>query len=362
MNIGILSMQKILNYGSFLQAFSLKKQMEKRGHTVFFIDIEPGRQVVPQPANHKGTVRSRLDKYFMKRIENYMLIKRMKQIHIDDYETYLDTKKQLPVGEKYQVAIIGSDEVFNATVPSRWGVSSQLFGNIPYADHIITYAASCGQTTFDSATHYGIVEELREAMKRIEMVSVRDGNTYQFVCDMMNREAHIHLDPVFLTDFDEYIPPVKWKRPYLLVYAYGNRISNEDEIRAIKEYASAHHLDILCVGMQQRWCKHNIAANAFQLLGYVKNAACIVTDTFHGTVFSIKYNKQFAVFIRESNENKLLDLLERLGLAARAVNDVSILSSKLDATIDYLRVNQTIEDYATRAGLYLDAALKLGEN
>jgi hypothetical protein len=62
------------------------------------------------------------------------------------------------------------------------------------------------------------------------------------------------------------------------------------------------------------------------------------------------------------NENKLIDLLERLGLAARAVNNVSKLSPALDTTIDYLRVNQTIEDYATRAGLYLDAALKLGEN
>ena len=114
--------------------------------------------------------------------------------------------------------------------------------------------------------------------------------------------------------------------------------------------------------MQQRWCRNNIAANAFQLLGYVKNASCIVTDTFHGTVFSIKYNKKFAVFIRESNENKLFDLLKRLGLTDRAVNNVSMLSSTLDATINYLIVNQTIEDYATRAGLYLDAALKLGEN
>ena len=55
-----------------------------------------------------------------------------------------------------------------------------------------------------------------------------------------------------------------------------------------------------------------IEANPFELLSYFCYADYIITDTFHGAVLSIKYSKQFAVWIRDSNKQKLGDLLERL--------------------------------------------------
>ena len=63
MNIGILSMQKILNYGSFLQALSLKMQLEARGHSVYFIDIAPGRQIVHPERASASSLLSKFDTY-----------------------------------------------------------------------------------------------------------------------------------------------------------------------------------------------------------------------------------------------------------------------------------------------------------
>ena len=355
MNVGILSMQKIHNYGSFLQALSLKLQIESRGHNVYFVDILPGRQIVsPISVAGASSILSKFDKYFFKRIENYLLSKKMDKIHVADYERFLETEKTLPAGEKFDLVIIGSDEVFNATAPSGWGFSTQLFGNVDNAERVVTYAASCGSTTFESARECGIVDDLHGAMKNLSHISVRDANTADFVEKILGQKPQLHVDPVLISDFDAFLPPTPKRKPYLLVYAYGNRICDEKEISAIKQYARKKHLEILCVGMQQRWCKHNISASAFELLSYVKGAACIVTDTFHGTVFSVKYNKRFVSIIRESNQNKLGGLLDQLGLGARCVKDMDRLESIMDAEIDYDRVNEILAGEKQKAYDYLD--------
>ncbi len=355
MKVGIISMQKIHNYGSFLQALSLKMQMEARGHDVYFIDILPGKQIATlDTAPVMKSTLAKFDKYFFKRIENYLLFKKMATIHISDYTTYLETDKKLPEGEKFDLVIIGSDEVFNATTPSPWGFSTQLFGNVENAKKVVTYAASCGHTSYESALEYNITDEIAESMKNLKAVSVRDKNTFDFVEKITGKEPVINVDPVFISDYDKFIPTVSRKKPYLLVYAYANRINDEGEIKAIKDYAKKNNLEILCVGMQQRWCKNNISASAFELLGYVKNAECIVTDTFHGTVFSIKFNKKFAVLIRESNRNKLGGLLNHFGLMERSVPSPEKLEAVMEKPIDFKVVNEKIKEERQRSYDYLD--------
>lgn len=362
MNIGILSMQKIHNYGSFLQALSLKLQLESRGHNVYFIDILPGRQIVSAERNYtaKKSVLSKFDKYFWKRIENYFFFKKMARIHISDYETYLETAKKLPEKERFDLVIIGSDEVFNATTPSPWGFTQQLFGKIPHADKVVTYAASCGHTTFEDAEKYGITEELREAMQGLSQISVRDQNTECFTIKVSGKQPLLHVDPVFISNFDHFIPPLPKRKPFMLIYAYGNRICDEKEIATIKSYAKKHHLDIVSVGMQQRWCKHNISASAFDLLAYVKAADCIVTDTFHGTVFSIKYNKRFVSLIRESNRNKLGYLLRHFALEFRNVEKIETFANVMDTVVDYTEVNKIIRAEQERSYAYLDMVIRKG--
>lgn len=357
MKIGILSMQKILNYGSFLQALSLKMQFEQRGHEVFFIDIEPGKKIVDVPQN-KINLLSKFDRYVFKRVENYFFSKKMRKIHIDDYTKYLEVNKKLNAGEKFDLVVIGSDEVFNATQPSSWGFTTQLFGNVKNAKKVVTYAASCGYTTFESIEKYGITSEIADALNNLSSISVRDYNTYEFVKKTIGKEPLIHVDPVFISDYDKYIPNIKTKKPYVLIYAYPNRISDEKEIAAIKEFAKKEKLDILCIGMQQRWCSNIKPATAFELLGYFKNADYVITDTFHGTVFSIKYNKKFGVLIRDSNRNKLGGLLNQFGLLDRSINDVKDISSVMSSPIDYKTVNLRIDEEKEKAYSYLNEISK----
>lgn len=98
------------------------------------------------------------------------------------------------------------------------------------------------------------------------------------------------------------------------------------------------------MGGYHDFCDEYINASPFELLEYVKHADYIITDTFHGTIFSIINHKPFVSLIREShngvygNKEKLTDLLSRLELTERGISNSADLFEIIDQPIDYNRV------------------------
>lgn len=356
MKIGILSMQRIHNYGSFLQAFSLKKNLERLGHDVGFIDIEEGIHIYniekPSKLNKINYFFKKFDRYFFSRLKHKLFYEKMELVFEEEIQKYL-LKNNLKT-EKYDVAIIGSDEVFNCLNPSPWGFSDQLLGKISNAKHVVTYAASCGSTNVDDIVKLGLKSKITENFSNIDFFSVRDEATANLVRNFSDKNPVIHLDPVFILDYDKYLPDIKIKKPYILVYAYNNRISDLKEIEAIKRFAKKYNLDILTVGMYQVWNDKNIVADAFELLQYVKQAEYIITDTFHGTVFSIKYAKQFGTLIRKSNANKLGGLLDIFNLRSRSIVDISELEKVLCTKYDKEEVSDCLKEKSIQSLSYLE--------
>ena len=138
--VGILSMQRVLNYGSFLQAYALKQLLLKNGaDEVCFIDIEPGRQL-PGFSNRKQVARCRK----ILRLIGYVLHgKLLLKIRDKRFAERLagSIAGCFPLlGLEYKTAklpdlvVIGSDEVFNCCQATGWGYTLQLYGDIPYAE------------------------------------------------------------------------------------------------------------------------------------------------------------------------------------------------------------------------------------
>ena len=350
MKIGILSMQEVPNYGSFLQAFSLKIIFEKRGYEVYFLSIEKGRQVVKYGSSENKRKKI-IDKYLFKKLFHYFFYNRMQKIHRADMINYLDIHKKT---DYYDAVVIGSDEVFNATTPSPWGFTKQLFGDIDECGIIVSYAASCGTTTYQKVKNLGIENDIKCSLSKMKMISVRDGNTFNFVTEIMKRKPQIHVDPVFLLNYDEYIPDITIKYQYILIYSYPNRIRTENEITAIQAFAKKKGCKIICVGMMQNWCSVNIVADAFALLQYFKKAKYVITDTFHGLVLSIKYNKNFAAFVRDSNKEKIVGLLNQFNMSDRTIHDPKEIESIMNKEPDYSSINSIIALEQKRSYQYFD--------
>lgn len=361
MKIGILSMQRIANYGSFLQAYGLKHMLEDLGGEVQFVDYHPGDTLVPADGG-KGFQRKifklletfSYDAPFNEKIK----FVKYKKNYAANYYPYLDLG-EMNYSPELDILVIGSDEVFNCVQNNtNVGFSPELFGVGNNAKKVITYAASFGNTTIEKLEKYGVKEKVVSWLKDIDAISVRDKNSGEIVRELTGEEPVYNLDPVLAydfvgrcTDIPESVPEEK----YMILYGYSGRFSKE-ECNKIKSYAKSKNLKIFCIGGVQDACDKFIDCTPFQVIAYFQHANCVITDTFHGTILSVITHKPFASVVRRTgygNSEKMTDLLERLGLEDRSIEDLFLMESKLDEAIDYNRVDNIVRNERNRSYEYL---------
>ena len=348
MKVGILSMQRVINYGSYLQSYALKGVLEELGNVVRFVDIKKGEQVFSEHKN--GEKKGKLDRYILKRVDHVIFGHRRKGMFEKIYFPQIGINDPIKESECDEL-VIGSDEVFNCCQSSPWGVSLQLLGKTDCP--CISYAASAGYSSAEKVEDAGYGDKICSAIQNFRAISVRDKNTKDFVEKISHRDSVYNLDPVMIYDWNRVVVPQKKYNGYILIYGYDNRIEDEEEINAIKQFAKSEDKKIYSFGVYQRWCDKNIMCSPLELIAYFDAADYVITDTFHGTVISIKRNKPFATLIRDSNKNKLTDLLERFGLEDRAVAKLSRLKSILKKEIDFTAANLVIEEETRKAKQYL---------
>lgn len=353
MKIAILSMQRVENHGSFLQSYALKNILEQQGHQVSFLDIKKGELLTLEEADEYHSENGKRNlKELVQRFRVKMKNRKQKEIFLKEQKEFLGLSDVYHYDEPCDAAVIGSDEVFNCTTNAKWGLSTQLFGEIPNARKVITYAASCGGTTYESIPEQ-YHEKIENALNQLTSLSVRDHNTKSFVEKYWKGRIYEHLDPVFMYDFCKEIKIPEISFPYILIYSYNNRIHKKEEIEVIKNFAKKRNLKTVGAGIFQYWCDYNIPAESFEVLGYFKKANYVVTDTFHGSVMSIKFNKDFTVLVRESNRNKLEDLLCKFCLEERCILRPSELEENAKSSIEYASVNKKIEEEQLKTLDYL---------
>lgn len=364
MNVGIMSMQRIINYGSFLQAYGLKKTIEKMGHSVQFVDYEIGPPLLSKNVVHKkkNKIIYGLKVVFSKKYRlaraNDMRQNEAFNIYynkfVSDWLPKLELTKQQNIKPELDVLVIGSDEVFNCTqAGENVGYSLQLFGKDNNAKKLISYAASFGSTTKDKLCMYNKYDEIGAYLQKFDAISVRDKNSHMLVSQLTGKTPIDNVDPVLVYDFKEEVNAKININNYVVVYAYSGRI-NEEEAKIIQEFAHSKGLKTLSIGVMQSFTDEYVCVDPFTMLSYIKNAEYVVTDTFHGTVFSIKYQIPFATIIRDSNKEKLTDLLEKFDLKDRRVNNIGELQSVILKPLYSDDIKEKLQSYREEALTYLN--------
>lgn len=358
MRIAILSMQRIVNFGSVLQAWSLRQMVQEvTGASADFLDIEDSPAL-----ESRGGALAAVDYHAPACYSQHILQKAKRRIItvLSGYNKKLIQKfmrEELRLDDKYAPrsydhVIVGSDEVFNHAA----GVRLQLHGDVKQASKVITYAASCGSAKAEYVCPED-VQTLRNAMSRFTAISVRDAGTASYVRHFYDGQICKHMDPVLMGSLHARKARRVWLKKYLLVYAYGQRIRTAEEIEAIRSFARKKGLKIVAMGGSQFWCDLYIPAAPMRMLDWFAHAEYVVTDTFHGTIFSVINQKKFAAIVRPSNENKLTCLLTDLSLAERQLKDLVLLESVLDKPVDYDTVNAILARERIKARAYLKELL-----
>ncbi len=330
--VGIMSMQRIINYGSYLQAYALKKMIESLGHNVEFIDFKFEKTVVPI---EKETMSCKLKRYIniFEMTKKLNFLNKYRKVFNNNYLPELGVMN-MNYNKDIDTLVIGSDEVFNCLQDYPIGFSRDLFGYGYEKSNVISYAASFGHTTLESLEKYNISNEISGLLKKFKSISVRDNNSKKIIEKLINVKPSIHLDPVLVYDFKERKKVKIDYKDYIIVYTYPGRLTKKEE-KYIKDFAKSKNKKIMAVGFYQKIADYNIIAHPLEVFSYFEKADYVITDTFHGVIFSIKAKTKFCVLVRNSNKNKIKDLLSRLFLTSREANSLDKIEKLYNENIDY---------------------------
>lgn len=321
MKVGILTWHKALNHGAVLQAYASQNVIKGMNETPIILDYR--RKVAKPSLIYKI-------KTFVRYLSNNMFSYRhcwktfdlqKEQIFEEFRQKYLLLGKMYSE-EKMDVAMVGSDMVFSLDQ----GYNPYMFGYGVNCNKLFSYAACAGGTSYGLTVKKGVCDEIRKGLDRFSSIGCRDIETIALVKQLVTNKSILeNIDPVLLYGFENEKnawDSGKWENhsKYLLVYSYHSHMDGKRETSAIIKYARNNGLKIVSCGYYHPWCDENINASPCEFIEMFKHASCIVTDTFHGTVFSIVMKKNFVSIIR-GNGYKLKDLLCKCHLENRIVNN-----------------------------------------
>lgn len=355
MKIGILTWYKSLNHGAVLQAYASQKFLESKGYASILLDYDRNTNAIE---NRKEKFIRRISSLNLNHLIMKLNLKKWNNEKRVKFDSFIN--ENLKCGKKYYLydnidkVMIGSDMVFDYFE----GYNPFMYGKDVHSKNIFSYAACFGYTTVDSFHNYKNKDEIVSYISKMAGVGYRDDNTNEILvkeCGIEN--ATKNIDPVLLYGFQNEKKEWNnngWKnKEYILVYSYQSNLNKKNEIKDIKKFAKEKNLKIISVGYNHPWCDQCINANPQEFVELFANANYIVTDTFHGLVFSIIFNKNFAVITR-NNSFKILDLLKELNI--RYDNNKGIYEKLLDCDsnfLDYDSINKKLNLLRKESEKYL---------
>ena len=344
--IGILTYHKANNLGAVLQAYALQHKLLQISQVdnVEIIDYDNGIFVEKIKNN---SIKSVFKNIYYK-IKNKGFTKfRQKYLNLSDSYT-LDTINKS--NDVYDIFITGSDQVWNLSCS---GNDYNYFLNFANKDKVkISYAASMGIYEFKEDER----KKLHEILNSFDMISIRENNSLrQF--DFIDKEIRVVPDPVFLlnkNEWEEIIPKRIIKQDYILVYLI------QDDINVMKNaerYAKENNLKLISNKKSIEFILNN---SPEKFLSWIKYAKCIFTNSFHGTAFSLIFEKDFysdIQLIGGKINNRIYDLLIDL-----CSEEHIIKNNKLTEKFDYTKTNKKIDELRQVGLKYLTDIMKGKEN
>lgn len=341
MLVAIFTIHEANNIGAYLQAHSLLTVVKQIGVESVYI----GKKV--QTDVHNSSIIAKVMKYLRAGDVKKLIFKSRSAA------VYQEIQSAFPIinmaaNSKLDCAIIGSDEVWNIR-SKNFTHYPAYFGHGINADKIIAYAPCGNGVTADD--FHNIMPD--EKFQNFSALSARDADTQQCVKTVSGKEVVKVVDPTMLIDdFGIEFPACPINEDFILVYSYG---IDDRCIPQIRQFAKQKAMPLISVGTYNSWCKRNVVANPWEFLGYLRAAKYVIVSTFHGTILSIKLNKQFACYA--GNSSKVKDILDFYHLQDRNVHQSDELTGLFDQPIDYNPVNQIIESSREASLAYLKNAM-----
>lgn len=325
----IITMHCPLNYGAILQTYALQTHIESLGLKVGVIDYRPEYIVCDQSLMYVGGEQYKRNIFTkwayrilkapskMGRKRKFALFAK-NELHLSpEYKKYEDIKDAELDADFF---FCGSDQIWN--VVSGAHIDPAFFLSFaPEGRKKISYAAS---------GNLPLTEEVKSItfsmINKIDCISMREDSTIASIQPYINKPIIHVCDPVFLLNAEEWRElykkhsTFKPKEKYVLVYPMGN--GEENTMKHASMCAKLLGLPLYKISASKRKdtrIDKLFNVNPYNFLALLDNASCVVTNSFHGTSFSLILGKQFWTCVAEGSNQRITSLLDKAGVLGRLI-------------------------------------------
>ncbi len=358
MNVGIITQPLVANYGGFLQNFAMQKALEEMGCTPITLDLEThlntsyvgylryiaslflknafkgSKQAY---ANYYQVRPNSFDEFVIKNIKTTSKLKKYSRDVIKDYN--LDC------------LLVGSDQVWR---PKFNVFPEDMFLAFAKEDRIrrVSYAASFGVDNWEFNPE--LTKTCCALAQKFDAISVRESSGISLCANYLNVKAEKVLDPTLLHDVQIYnelskeVPQVK--KQYVAVYALGLNDAAKAEIRRLAENEKME--------VEYFTSDAGFTLSVPEWVAMIRDASFVITDSFHGTAFSIIYNKNFYSITNNSRgASRFESILADFDLSDRLINSNRLELPDIETTINWESVNKKLEARKVQSKEFLYSAL-----
>ena len=371
--VGLVTCYFKNNYGSMLQAYATKKFLDNNGIENETINIDYNKDFkvgkrkyyASQITNFKfiknkmGMIKLKFQKKLNKELGKNIATRNKKYkeyrrvINLsrssNDYNDLTNQAKEL-----YTDVVVGSDQLW---LPVNVVSDYYTLNWVPDDINKISYATSFGFSSIPKKYN----DLYKKFLNRINHLSTREESGVKIIEDITGKDAKLVCDPTILLSKEDWKKEINeepvYNEKYILCYFLGNNIEHRKFAERLKEktgykIVSLNHSDEY-VKYSDTFCDYApFDVGPKEWINLIANAEYVCTDSFHGTVFSILFNKKFFDFRRHNNKSKVStnsridSLLDVAGISKeRILTGTEDIDKVLKYEIDYDKVNENIEKF-----------------
>lgn len=361
--IALLTLPIKENYGGVIQIAALYHYLESKGYDPYLI-------------------RKKYDESLPKRIFRYLLshnplffiydynnlTKREKQsakltAFIDSFfvrrtKAIYNRNDYMKIMKDFGVVIVGSDQVWRYKYVKE-NYRYYFLDYLSESTKKIAYAASFGVENWEGNNE--TISIIQKKLSEFDAVSVREDSGVQICSNTFKKDNVLHvLDPTFLPDVSFYHAIIERDKPSYKVNLFSYVLDNAPHVKEIIEYVSNKtSLEVNTIKLTEY--QNRVNPSLSEWLYNFREAEFVVTDSFHGMIFSMLFSKQFVCICNKNRGyTRFKSILEVLGLEDRLVFDFDeqTLSSLLQTRINYDVIREKINTYKGLSEKYLLENLK----
>jgi hypothetical protein len=361
--IAIVTWYRNGNYGGTLQAYALQKTLESMGFDSEFINFCPELK----------SISYRVER-FLKDVVIFCYKPKLYKSREKIYKFVRDNLKASPpyysynqlsdiAEERYWAAICGSDQIW-ATVGGK--VEPLNYLTFINEGKRIAYAPSIGYKRISEQSK----DTFKEYVNNIRFLSIREKRGAEIIKEITGRNAQVVLDPSLLLTREQWEKEIQQtqtnkllsKKEYIFCYFLGRSSEYAKWAHELSEHTGYSLVTLESKRSIFRGIEKAIA-DPFGFLQLINNAAYVLTDSFHGTAFSINFGKQFGVFKRFKDDDpicqnsRIYNILEKTCLENRLITGETPISSFVEEKIDYNLVHTLLDKERQRSLEYLKEAI-----